>query len=74
MKILRCDDCNIPYSEFPLDVVLPDDQWRAIHPEREGGVLCAACVVARGAKLNGVTVAKLHFPDLIRANDIQPPN
>lgn len=66
-RTLRCRDCGKPYSEFPLDVVLPDDQWAIIHPEGEGGFLCAGCIVVRGQKFPHVTVAKLHFPDLTTA-------
>ena len=60
---LACEGCGKLYRNFALDVVLPDDQWHAIQG-RDGGVLCAACIVERGSKLPGVTVAKLHFPDL----------
>ena len=56
-----CEDCGKSYSSFPLDVVIPDEQWRAIGFQDEGGILCAACIVNRGARLTGVTVAKLVF-------------
>jgi len=58
--VLRCMDCGLPYSEFPLDVVVEDGVWTKLvgHP---GGVLCAQCLVTRGAELPGVTVAKLVF-------------
>ncbi len=52
---LACDDCALPYAEFPLDLVLPDEQWEAIHPA-EAGVLCAQCIVRRASKVPGVTV------------------
>lgn len=58
--VLVCAGCKKPYRDFPLDVVIPDDQWLAING-RDGGVLCAACIVERGAKLPGVTVARLVF-------------
>lgn len=67
-QALACDGCGKPYRDLPLDVVLPDDQWLTIHGS-PGGVLCAACIVARGAKVPGVTVAKLHFPDLTPPTD-----
>lgn len=55
---LTCDDCDLLYEEFPLDVVLSDDDWRLIHPERSGGVLCARCIVKRAASITGVTVVR----------------
>lgn len=62
---LACLDCGMPYSEFPLDVVLPNDQWEIISGRKNGsGFLCAACIVERASKIKGVTVAKMHFPDL----------
>jgi len=59
-QVLSCSSCLKPYSEFPLDVVLPNDQWRAING-KDGGVLCASCIVMLGSKLPGVTVAHLRF-------------
>jgi len=47
-----CLDCGKPYSEFALDVVLPDEQWVLIHPE-VNGLLCACCIVDRAAKVPG---------------------
>ena len=52
----RCLDCGKPYEDFPLDVVLPDDQWERVCPE--GGVLCAACLVKRAANLPRVLVMR----------------
>jgi hypothetical protein len=60
MNALACDGCGKLYRDFPLDVTIPDDQWLAIQG-RPGGVLCAACIVERGARLPGVTAARLHF-------------
>ena len=40
--------------------VIPDEQWSKIAPSA-GGVLCAGCIVERGATLPGVTVAKMVF-------------
>jgi hypothetical protein len=45
-----CLDCGLDYEQFPLDVVLADAQWRAIHPDG-GGLLCAACIAKRAARL-----------------------
>lgn len=50
-RVLACEDCGTPYAAFPLDVVLPDPDWLAIHPTGFGGVLCARCIVARAATL-----------------------
>lgn len=62
MSGLRCFGCDKPYQDFPLDVVVPDDQWEAISGRSDGGgILCAACIVERGSKLPGVSVAKLRF-------------
>ncbi len=54
--MLRCLDCGIPYSKLGLDLVLPDEQWLMIHPEGEGGILCANCIVKRAEKIEGATV------------------
>lgn len=54
--LLACEDCGLPYRDFPLDVVLPDEHWELIHPSGTGGVLCAACIVSRAAQVPGVTV------------------
>ena len=49
-----CLDCSLPYSEFPLDVILPRAQWLEIHPI-EHGLLCAACIMKRAARVPGCT-------------------
>lgn len=60
--MVRCEGCGLSYGLFPLDVTVPDDQWRQISGRDDGGgILCASCIVARGARLPGVTVAKLVF-------------
>lgn len=64
--------CGMKYSDFPLDLIVPTPIWNEIatgapfdetqpNVDREGrgGVLCAACMVARLSKLPGVTVALL---------------
>lgn len=48
-----CLDCGLPYSEFFLDVTLPDGQWAMVHPD-VNGLLCANCIVRRAAGLPGV--------------------
>lgn len=61
--ILRCEDCALPYCRFPLDCVVPDEQWAAIHPFGGGGVLCALCMAAR-ANRRGATVMHASFEGL----------
>lgn len=64
--------CGLKYADFPLDLILPTPLWNriAVGPpfdetqtkvEREGrgGVLCAACIVKRLAKLTHMTVVFL---------------
>ena len=48
---------------MPLDCVLTISQWEMICPE--GGVLCAACIVRRAAKLPRIVnvCARLIFRD-----------
>lgn len=46
-----CEDCLLPYEQFPLDVVLPDADWLRIHPTGDGGLLCARCIATRAAAL-----------------------
>jgi len=52
----QCMDCDLAYSNFPLDMMLPDEQWLMIHPEGLDGLLCAQCIVSRAAKLPHATV------------------
>lgn len=60
--VLRCLGCGLPYQDFALDVLVPDEVWAAISGRSDGsGVMCAACIVEHGAKLPGVSVAKLVF-------------
>ena len=56
-NVLGCMDCGKPYSSFPLDVTIPDDQWRQIH-DSKGGVLCANCMVARLSRLPGAIAVR----------------
>jgi|SRR3990172_1038990 len=54
-----CLDCGLDYyRDFPLDVLLPRAQWLLIHPA-DHGVLCAACIVKRAAKIPGARLAHL---------------
>ena len=52
----KCLDCSLPYIDFGLDMVLPDEQWLMIHPEGLHGILCANCMVKRAEKLTDATV------------------
>lgn len=53
----NCLDCGLAYEFFPLDVLLSRSQWLEIHPA-ENGLLCAACIVRRAAKVPGVTCVR----------------
>lgn len=51
-----CFDCGIPYP-FGLDLVLPDQQWKHLFPEKDGnGLLCPNCICKRAHELKGSTV------------------
>lgn len=52
---LSCLDCDLPYTQFEMDLVLPRSQWLEINPT-EDGLLCAACIVKRCAKVPGASV------------------
>ena len=34
----ECRDCGTPYAALGCDLALPDQQWKVIHPEGEGGI------------------------------------
>lgn len=51
---IECIDCGLSYSEVGLDLVLPDQQWKAICPE--GGILCANCICKRASKVGGMAL------------------
>ena len=47
--IVRCEDCDLPYQDFPMDVTVPDDQWIELTGYADGeGILCGACIIQRG--------------------------
>ena len=50
---LCCMDCQRRYDAFGLDVVLPKEQWKMIHPD-EQGVLCTQCIVNRAEKMGAI--------------------
>lgn len=60
--VALCHDCKRDYTTMPLDVVLPDEQWRVLCPE--GGILCADCLLARASCLPGVMVARMTLEGL----------
>ena len=51
---VKCLDCGLPYEQFGLDLVLPDQQWRVVCPEDI--ILCANCISKRAAKLGGTVL------------------
>lgn len=53
----KCLDCGKPYGDFGLDMLLPNEQWILIHPEKDG-LLCACCIVKRASKLPTAIVVK----------------
>lgn len=50
----KCADCGLPYLQFGMDLILPDQQWKQIAPE--GGLLCPTCICRRAAKFEGTAV------------------
>ena len=63
----ECDDCGLDYSDFPIDVLLPRHQWLTIHPNN--GLLCAACIVKRAAKVRGAIVVHMIIEIAEHEND-----
>jgi len=55
IEVTRCGDCGLPYSEMGLDLVLPDQQWNKLFPEKYG-ILCANCICKRAKRLGGTVV------------------
>lgn len=53
-KKAECLDCGLKYSDFGIDLVLPDQQWSIICPE--GTLLCGTCICRRISKNKGSTV------------------
>lgn len=54
-EVVACIDCGLPYADFGLDLVLPDQQWIIIHPGING-VLCSNCICSRASKHSGTVV------------------
>ncbi len=49
----KCYDCDLPYSDFPIDLGVSDEIWELISPTERGGggLLCPACMVKRLSEL-----------------------
>lgn len=58
-EMANCRDCGLAYQEFGIDTTLPDEQWLMCHPEGEGGLLCANCIVKRASYLPGIIAARM---------------
>ena len=50
----KCLDCDVEYSKLGCDLVLPDQQWKALCPEN--GTLCANCICKRAHEFGGTCV------------------
>ncbi len=55
----KCKDCGFAYRAFGIDTTLSNEQWLMIHPEGEGGLLCANCMVKRASFLPGIIAARM---------------
>lgn len=60
LPIDACEDCGLPYQDFPCDTVLPDAEWLRIHPTGDGGLLCAGCIAKRAAVLPDTIIVFAH--------------
>jgi len=67
-----CEDCELPYQGFGIDLTLPHSQWLLIHPEFRGGLLCANCIMKRAECLPGIIAARttleIRFPHKIESS------
>lgn len=59
LSVATCKDCGLPYESFGLDTTLSDEQWIMIHPQGEGGLLCANCIINRASHLPGIIAARM---------------
>lgn len=59
--MIFCKDCKLDYEKFGIDTTLTNSQWLMIHPEGEGGILCANCIVKRASYLKGIIAARLYL-------------
>ena len=60
-----CLDCGRDYSEFGVDLTLPDDQWELIHPG-VAGLLCATCIAQRADQLPGIIALRCRLDIVTR--------
>lgn len=67
-----CKDCGLKYEDFPIDTVLTKDEWLLIHPEGEGGLLCAGCIVKRASLLPGIICTLLTLDFREKGDDTSP--
>lgn len=57
--VVGCEDCGLSYQEFSIDAVLPNEQWKLIHPEGSKGLLCANCIIKRASFLPHIIFARI---------------
>lgn len=53
----KCLDCRLNYEEFPIDLLLPNEQWKKIH-DGVHGVICPSCIINRVANFPEAIVIK----------------
>lgn len=48
-----CVDCHLRYEAdgWPVDLILPLQQWNMIAPQNGSGILCANCMLVRLSKI-----------------------
>jgi hypothetical protein len=51
----ECKDCGMPYNQFGLDLVLPDEQFIEINGSING-LLCPTCICRRASDIPGYVV------------------
>lgn len=59
----ECIDCGLNYEEFPIDLLLPDNQWKKIH-KGVNGVICPSCIIKRIAKFPEAIIIKANVEGL----------
>jgi hypothetical protein len=55
--IAACEGCQRPYP-FGLDMTFPLEQWLAVSPSGQNGLLCPNCMVNRAAELPGAVIVR----------------
>ena len=62
-QTVSCEDCSLPYQDFPMDITIPDNQWTEITGYTEGeGILCGACIIQRAVGKYGVGRLRFERP------------